>query len=90
MTVSDWLAGLGLSEYAERFEAEALDMALLATLTEADLQALGVAPLGHRRRLLDAIAAFDLVTPLCGVTDRPRSARAPRLPRPGRRARRGG
>jgi class 3 adenylate cyclase/predicted ATPase len=53
----DWLAGLGLERYAEVFNVNAIDSGILPALTERDLQALGI-PLGHRKRLLKAIAAL--------------------------------
>lgn len=55
--VADWLRGLGLAQYAERFAANDIDADVLPDLSEADLQSLGVS-LGHRRKLLKAIAAL--------------------------------
>jgi hypothetical protein len=57
--VTDWLEKLGLSEYAQRFADNDIDFALLAELTDQDLKELGVASLGHRRKLLKAIAALN-------------------------------
>ena len=51
-----WLSKLSLEQYAPAFRANAIDMAVLADLTDIDLIELGVAPLGHRKRLLSAIA----------------------------------
>jgi class 3 adenylate cyclase len=51
-----WLSKLSLEEYAPGFRANAIDMAVLPGLTDIDLIELGVAPLGHRKRLLSAIA----------------------------------
>ena len=51
-----WLSKLSLEQYAPAFRANAIDMAVLADLTDIDLIKLGVAPLGHRKRLLSAIA----------------------------------
>lgn len=48
-TVTQWLAQLGLEQYADGFERNAVDTDLLPDLTDADLQALGVHPLGRRR-----------------------------------------
>jgi class 3 adenylate cyclase len=53
-TVTEWLASLGLSEHAQRFEEERIDAEVLAELTDQDLQDLGL-PLGHRRKILKAI-----------------------------------
>lgn len=68
MTVSEWLDQLGLAEYTEAFAAQAIDVDLLPDLTDSDLQSIGVALLGHRKRMLKAIevlnAAFDPATRL--------------------------
>ncbi len=53
--VTDWLNDLGLDRYAEAFRANDIDGAVLRRLGDADLQALGVASLGHRKTLLAAI-----------------------------------
>jgi hypothetical protein len=58
--IADWLKKLGLSEYAQRFADNAIDFSVLRDLTEKDLRALGVL-LGHRRRILRAIAELDAV-----------------------------
>jgi hypothetical protein len=67
--VSDWLRGLGLDQYAAAFRNNDIDDAVLRRLTAEDLRDLGVASVGHRRRLLDAIAALSAPTP---ATDAPR------------------
>ena len=54
--VSDWLEKLGLGQYAQRFAENDIDFALLMKLTDANLKELGVTSLGHRMRLLEAIA----------------------------------
>ncbi|WJR79376.1 adenylate/guanylate cyclase domain-containing protein [Bradyrhizobium sp. NP1] len=54
-TAAEWLASIGLSEYAERFAENAIDLSVLSDLTEQDLKDLGVL-LGHRRKMLRAIA----------------------------------
>ena len=43
--IRQWLIGLELSEYAERFEAEKVDLDVAIALTEKDLEKLGV-PIG--------------------------------------------
>ena len=50
----------GLSEYAERFAENAIDVSVLPDLTDQDLEKLGVL-LGHRRKMLRAIAAVKHV-----------------------------
>jgi class 3 adenylate cyclase/tetratricopeptide (TPR) repeat protein len=52
--IADWLAKLGMSEYAERFEANRIDVSVLSDLTDQDLEQLGVL-LGDRRKILRAI-----------------------------------
>ena len=47
-----WLATLGLEQYAESFEDNAIEIDLLPELTDDDLKDLGVAALGHRKRIL--------------------------------------
>ena len=58
LDVARWLAEQGLEQYAEAFVANAIDGEVLRTLTEDDLKELGVSALGHRKRLLEAIAAL--------------------------------
>ncbi|MEZ2143298.1 adenylate/guanylate cyclase domain-containing protein [Bradyrhizobium sp. DN5] len=53
--IAEWLASIGLSEYAGRFAENAIDLSVLGDLTEQDLKDLGVL-LGHRRKMLRAIA----------------------------------
>jgi class 3 adenylate cyclase len=57
-TIAEWLASLGLSEYAKRFADNYVDASVLPDLTDQDLADLGI-PLGHRRKILRAIAALD-------------------------------
>lgn len=56
MDVGAWLARLGMGEYAAAFAANHIDASTLASLTADDLRELGVASLGHRKKLLQAIA----------------------------------
>ena len=58
MDVTEWLRGLGLEEYALAFRDNDIDAEILPRLTGEELRELGVASIGHRRRLLDAIAAL--------------------------------
>jgi len=53
-----WLRGLGLEQYAPEFRDNDIDGEVLRRLTGEDLRELGVTSIGHRRRLLDAIAAL--------------------------------
>jgi predicted ATPase/class 3 adenylate cyclase len=56
--IAEWLASIGLGEYAQRFGENAIDLSVIRDLTEQDLKDLGVL-LGHRRKLLRAIAELD-------------------------------
>jgi class 3 adenylate cyclase/tetratricopeptide (TPR) repeat protein len=56
MEVADWLRTLGLDQYAPQFCDNHITGELLPNLTADDLKELGVNSVGHRRRLLDAIA----------------------------------
>ena len=58
MDVGAWLRGLGLGQYETVFRESEIDAEVLPDLTEGDLYQLGV-PMGHRKRLLRAIAAFE-------------------------------
>ena len=55
--ISDWLEKLGMSEYAQRFADNRIDLAVLPDLTDQDLKDLGVV-LGDRRKILRAIAGL--------------------------------
>jgi class 3 adenylate cyclase len=59
MDVATWLRDLGLENYAQAFQANDIDAEVLSRLTAEDLIALGITSIGHRRKLLDAIAALD-------------------------------
>jgi hypothetical protein len=68
--LADWLERLGLSEYAQRFIENDIDFTILPDLTDQDLEKIGIASLGHRRKLLRAIANLETIekgTPAVGV-----------------------
>ena len=72
--IAEWLASLGLEEYAEVFAENAVDLSVVRDLTEQDLKELGVL-LGHRRKLLRAMAELKgdvLRTPPTGTKPAPR------------------
>ena len=56
--IADWLEKLGMSEYAQRFAENGIDHTVLPDLTDQDLKDIGVL-LGHRRKLLRAIAELN-------------------------------
>src|SRR6516165_10168177 len=59
--IAEWLESIGLTEYAQRFSENAVDFSTLRDLTDQDLKELGVL-LGHRRKLLRAIAELDVTS----------------------------
>jgi class 3 adenylate cyclase/predicted ATPase len=59
--IADWLEKLGLSEYAQRFAENDIDFTILGDLTDQDLEKIGIASLGHRRKLLRAIANLETI-----------------------------
>src|SRR6266536_4351972 len=52
--IADWLEQLGMSEYAQCFAENKIDVSVLRYLTDQDLKDIGI-PLGHRRKILAAI-----------------------------------
>src|ERR1700736_2558723 len=60
--IDDWLKRLGMSEYAQRFAENGIDLSVLRHLTDQDLKDIGVF-LGHRRKILAAIAELAGVVP---------------------------
>src|SRR6202048_2302959 len=58
MDIVVWLRTLGLAKYEAIFRQNDIDEAVLPSLTHENLKELGVASLGHRVKLLDAIAAL--------------------------------
>ncbi|MBP0592221.1 AAA family ATPase [Paraburkholderia sp. LEh10] len=61
--IEQWLGGLGLEQYAQAFADNDIDAAVLPELSDGDLKELGVRSLGHRKRLLAAIAALAADAP---------------------------
>jgi class 3 adenylate cyclase/predicted ATPase/tRNA A37 threonylcarbamoyladenosine biosynthesis protein TsaE len=58
MDLGGWLRRLGLEQYEAAFRENEIDEAILPKLTAEDLKDLGVGLVGHRRKLLDAIAGL--------------------------------
>jgi len=61
--IADWLEKLGLSEYAQRFAENGIDISVLRYLTDQDLKDIGVL-LGHRRKMLAAISELTGAAPV--------------------------
>ena len=58
MNIGAWLESLGLARYAPAFRENDIDTEVLPSLTADDLIGLGITSIGHRRKLLEAIAAL--------------------------------
>jgi len=56
--IAAWLHGLGLQRYEPVFCDNDIDGVVLPTLMAEDLKDLDITSVGHRRRLLEAIAAL--------------------------------
>jgi class 3 adenylate cyclase/predicted ATPase len=80
MDIVVWLRSLGLGKYEAAFQENEIDETVLPSLTAEDLKELGVATVGHRRKLLDAIAALraDTSTSPAAVPGPTASDAAPR------------
>ena len=63
MEVGEWLRGLGLDQYEEKFRDNKIDAEVLPQLTTDDLKEIGVVAVGDRRKLLAAISALAGATP---------------------------
>jgi class 3 adenylate cyclase/predicted ATPase len=77
--IADWLERLGLGQYAQRFAENDVDFEVLSDLTDQDLEKIGVASVGHRRKLLRAIANLkdlETITPAVAIAAAP-----PAIPR---------
>jgi class 3 adenylate cyclase len=58
MDIVVWLRSLGLGKYETAFRENEIDETVLPSLTHETLKELGVTAVGHRLKLLDAIAAL--------------------------------
>ena len=58
MDLGGWLRSLGLEKYEADFRENEINERVLPNLTQEDLKEIGVGPVGHRRMLLEAIAAL--------------------------------
>ncbi len=67
-STAEWLESIGLGEYAQRFAENAIDFSILRDLTDQDLKELGVL-LGHRRKMLRAIAGLGEASPAVSATE---------------------
>jgi class 3 adenylate cyclase/predicted ATPase len=77
MDVVAWLRELGLEQYAPAFRDNDVDGEVLPELTSDDLISIGVSSVGHRRKLLTAIASLGAAPPAATVMAAPPDAPAP-------------
>ena len=59
MDIVVWLRSLGLEQYEAAFRENGVDETVLPKLTAEDVRDLGVTAVGHRRKLLEAIAELQ-------------------------------
>src|SRR5262249_49500661 len=74
--IANWLEKLGFGQYAQRFAENDIDFEILSDLTDQDLEKIGVTSLGHRRKLLRAIANFKIAPAVAVAPAPPTTARA--------------
>ena len=77
MDIAAWLRGLGLEQYAAAFRDNDVDGEVLPELTAEDLISIGVTSVGHRRKLLSAIAALGAAASAPALTATPASVPPP-------------
>jgi class 3 adenylate cyclase len=85
MDVPAWLRGLGLEHYAPAFRDNDIDEEILPELTADDLIGLGVTSIGHRRKLLAAVAALREAAAAAAPAPAPHSMEAAGFPAAERR-----
>jgi predicted ATPase/class 3 adenylate cyclase len=74
MNIGGWLRSLGLERYEAAFRDNDVDAEVLSQLTAEDLISLGVTSVGHRRKLLAAIAGLRVGRPAAMEPAAPRDA----------------
>ena len=77
MDIAAWLQSQGLERYVTAFRDNEIDWEVLPRLTSEDLREIGVAAIGHRRKLLDAIAALGASADTTTLTAAVSEASAP-------------
>ena len=79
MDVVVWLRGLGLAKYEAAFRENEIDETVLPSLMHETLKEIGVTAVGHRLKLLDAIAGLsaDVARKHCKPNTLPASGRGP-------------
>jgi class 3 adenylate cyclase/predicted ATPase len=77
MDVADWLRSLGLGQFADVFRDNGVDSAVLPKVTVDDLKEMGVAGVGHRRKIISAIEELNASSAATAETVKPVSATSP-------------
>src|SRR5262249_59005896 len=68
--IAEWLTSIGLGEYAQRFAENRIDASVVRDLTDQDLEKIGI-PLGHRKKMLRAIAELGGGSPAAAARPHP-------------------
>jgi class 3 adenylate cyclase/tetratricopeptide (TPR) repeat protein len=79
LQIANFLKGLGLEQYLHCFAENDIDFSLLRDLTEQDLEKIGIQSLGHRRKLLHAIADLEDIDRTSAMPVAPAPTAVPRL-----------
>lgn len=66
-SVTQWLELLGLGQYTDAFEENAIELDQLSDLGHDTLEAVGVLAVGHRMKILKAAAKLERAIVKCGV-----------------------
>ena len=61
--IANWLLSLGLQQYEKAFRDNDIDSEILPKLTAEDLTCIGISSVGHRRKLIEAIAGLGTPRP---------------------------
>src|SRR5580700_57970 len=77
MDIAIWLRSLGLGKYEAVFRENEIDETVLPSLTHETLKELGVTAVGHRLKLLDAIAVRGVKAPSPAAAPAEQSATPP-------------
>jgi len=79
MDVGGWPRDLGLGQYEAAFRDNEIDGAVMLKLTIDDLKDLGVAVVGHRRKILSAIEELNAAPPAGAEAAKALAAQTPVL-----------
>jgi class 3 adenylate cyclase len=77
MDVGVWLRSLGLGQFEATFRDNEIDGAVLPKLTVDDLKDLGVAVVGHRRKIMSAIEERNAASAVRADATKPPQTQAP-------------